>query len=140
MGCFHAAPKDFLSSSPTGITYQESYSDPARAFHVAVSADLAQEFPTLPGLLRCIAQAPGSRLCYYLSERKLQKFFKKNTRNKGNIARWRVLQTIFVLAQVGQAAKEPEKVRALYITPRAFLLRHEGKLGAGCPGCTGEAS
>ena len=120
MGCFHAAPKDFLSSTPTGITYQESYSDPARAFHVAVSADLAQEFPTLPGLLRCIAQAPGSRLCYYLSERKLQKFFKKSTRNKGNIARWRVLQTIFVLAQVGQAAKEPKKVRELYITHGHF--------------------
>ena len=140
MGCFYAAPKDFLSSSPRGITYQESYSDPTRAFHVAVSADLAQELPTLPGLLRGISQAPGSRLCYYLAEKKLQKVFKKNTRNKGNRAMWRVLQTTCVLSQVGQAAKEPEKVRALYITPQAFLLRHEGKLGAGCPACPGEAS
>ena len=139
MGCFHAAPNDFLSSSPRGITYSASYSDPATAFHLAVSADLAQEFPTLPGLLRCIAQAPGSRLCYYLSERKLQKFFKKKTRNKGSKATCRLSQTVSVLAQVSQAAQQPKKLRALYITPRQFLLRLEGKTGHGCPGCPSDA-
>ena len=84
MGCFQASPKDFLSLSPRGITYRDSYSDPARAFHLAVSARLAEEVPTFPGLLRAIAQAPGSRLQFYLSEKKLQKYFRKGTKNEGN--------------------------------------------------------
>ena len=53
---------------------------------------------------------------------------------------WRVLQTTCVLSLFGQAAEGPEKFRALFITPQAFLLRLEGKLGAGCPACPGEAS
>jgi len=101
---------------------------------VAVSATLAQELPTLPGLLRGIAQAPRS-LSDYLSERKLQKFFKKSTRNKGNRVTWRVLQTTCVLAKAGQAAQEPAKVRALYLTPSEFLLRHGGQVDGVCPGC-----
>ena len=88
MGCFHAAPNDFLSLKPRGITYSASYADPTTAFHLAVSAELAREFPTLPGLLRCIAQAPGSRLSYYLSNRRLQKFFKEKTKNKSQQATW----------------------------------------------------
>ena len=89
----------------------------------------------MPGLLRCIAQAPGSRLCYYLSERKVQKYLKKETRDIGAIATGRLSQTVPVLAQVGQAAQQAKKYRALYITPRQFMLRREGKTGQGCPGC-----
>ena len=72
MGCFQAAPKDFLEAAPRGVTHKESYRDPARIFRIAVSAGLAQELPTLLGLLRGIAQAPGSHLHFYLSEKKLQ--------------------------------------------------------------------
>ena len=94
----------------------------------------------MPGLMRGIAQAPGSRLRFYLSEKKMHKFFKKSTKNKGNRITWRVLQTTCVLTKVGEAAKEPEKVRALYITPREFLLRRQGALDGVCPGCPGVAS
>ena len=91
----------------------------------------------MPGLLRAIAQAPGSRLQFYLSEKKLQKYFRKSTKNEGNRVKWRVLQSTCVLTKVGHAAQEPKKLRALYITPRDFLLRLEGALDVGCPGCPG---
>ena len=57
MGCFYATPKDFLSPSPSGIAYTEKYKGSKQSFHVAASAALATELPTLPQLLRGIAQA-----------------------------------------------------------------------------------
>ena len=81
MGCFQTTPEDFLSLSPRGATYRESYSDPAHAFRVDVSARLAEEVPALPGLLRAIAHAPGSRVQFYFSEKKLKKFFKEGAKN-----------------------------------------------------------
>ena len=66
LGCFCAAPKDFLREDETkrGLTYKQAYNNPKRCLHVAVSAALAGDLPTLPLLLRAIAVAPGSFLTY----------------------------------------------------------------------------
>ena len=77
MGCFYATPNDFLSPSPSGIAYTEKYKSSKQSFHVAVSAALATELPTLPQLLRGIAQAAGSCLHFYLSEKKCASFSKR---------------------------------------------------------------
>ena len=89
--------------------------------------------------MRGIAQAPGSRVRFYQSERKLHKYFKRQTKDKGNRHRWRVLQATAVLTMPGHAARENAKVRALYITPREFLLRQAGSLSDLCPGCPAAA-
>ena len=135
LGCFQATPKDFLCASPRGITFTQAYTDPAKAFHVAVSAGLAEEYPTLPSLLRSVAQSPGSCLSFYLSDKQLQTHFKRKTKKQSNTVRSRVLQTTCVLAKEGDAAKEDVKVRSLYITPQEFLLRRAGHLDGQCPGC-----
>ena len=139
MGCFQATAQDFMRASPRGVTYVESFRDARRDFRIAVSADLAAENPTLPPLVRGIAQAPGSRVRFYQSERKLHKYFKRQTKDKGNRHRWRVLQATAVLTMPGHAARENAKVRALYITPREFLLRQAGSLSDLCPGCPAAA-
>ena len=50
LGCFYATPKDFLREDETqrGLTYKQAYNNPKRCFHVAVSAALTGELPTLP--------------------------------------------------------------------------------------------
>ena len=123
MGCFQAATKDFLEAKPRGVTYKERYRDPARIFRIAVSAGLAEQLPTLSGLVRGIAQAPGDHLHFYLSEEQLEKDFKRNAENQGPRGRGEVLQRACVCSMSGEAEKKDVKVRALYIISREFLLR-----------------
>jgi len=82
MGAFYATPEDFVRQveSPRGITYREKCKSSNHSFHVAVSAALADEFPTLPQVLRAVALAPGSCFKFYVSEHKLCKFFKTKKR------------------------------------------------------------
>jgi len=79
MGGFYATPQDFVKQDESlrGIMYTESYRSSKQSFHVAVSAKLADELPTLPQLLRAIALTPGSCFNFYLSEHELCKFFKQ---------------------------------------------------------------
>ena len=72
--CFQTTARDFVDALPRRISHTGLYRESTTMFHMAVSASLALEMPTLPQLLRCIAQAPGSCLRFYLSERKLHKF------------------------------------------------------------------
>ena len=58
MGGFFASPKDFTKATPPrGVTCQEHYKTAKSNWHLAVSAAVAVEFPTLPLLLRSIALA-----------------------------------------------------------------------------------
>ena len=140
LGCFYATPKDFLSPSPSGITYKEKCKSSKQHFHVAVSASLATELPTLPQLLRGIAQTAGSCLHFYVSENNLRKCFKHMTNHKGAAVRARVLRTTFVLAKQCEAEHQEKTYSALYITPRSFLLRNEGSVDGVCPGCSQDDS
>ena len=47
LGGFYATPDCFLKVEPRGIQYTEQYKSAKQSFHVAVSAKLATEFPTL---------------------------------------------------------------------------------------------
>jgi hypothetical protein len=132
MGGFYATPQDFLckGESPRGIMYTEKYKTSKMSFHVAVTGALADELPTLPQLLRAIARAPGSCFKFYLSERKLCKFFKKTVKTAP-----RIQQRTFVLSKKEDRHTVQKKYRELYINPRSFLLRFDASERAVCPGC-----
>lgn len=132
-GGFSATPKDFLCTSPKGIMYTEKYKSSKNSFHVAVSAGVSDELPTLPQLLRAIAQAPGSCFKFYLSEHKLVKFFKKTVKTAP-----RIKTRTFVLAKQAERAAIQGKYMELYITPRSFLLKFNASQHALCPGCPEE--
>ena len=129
MGGFFATPKEFVTqaAAPRGIAYTGQYKIANQKWHVAVSAAVAAEFPTLPQLLLSIARAPGSG-CNLYSERKLCKFFKvlKTTP--------RILQRTCVLAKPAEREAVKKKYRELYITPRGFLLKFPGGDDGVCPG------
>ena len=131
MGCFFATPKDFLTQGefPRGIMYTEKYKRSRQSFHVAVSASLANELPTLPPLLKAIAQAPGSCFNVYGSERELCKFLKKAEKTAP-----RMRQRTFVLAKPRDRDAADAKYQELYITPQSFLLKFDASARAVCPG------
>ena len=121
MGAFHATPEDFVKDDDKarGLLYTENYKSPKQSFHLAVTQQLARESPTLPQLLRKIAQSPGSRFTFYLSEKKLHRFFRSTVKATPNA---KAVKTTFVLAvkiEIGAVKKAP---RGRYIPLRAFLL------------------
>ena len=134
MGCFYATPQDFLKEGgpPRGIMYKEKLKSSQHCFHVAVSAPLADEMPTLPQLLRAIAVAPGSSFKFYLSERKLCKFVGKQGDRE---AVKKFARKAFVLCKQGDREAVNKKYREMYINPRSFLLRFDASERAICPGC-----
>ena len=49
MGGYYATPKDFVNyARPPGIMYTEKYKSSKDSLHVAVSATVAEELPTVP--------------------------------------------------------------------------------------------
>ena len=136
LGCFCATPKDFLREDGTqrGLTYKQAYNDPKRCFHVAVSAALAGELPTLPLLLSAIVVAPGSCLKYYLSERKLLHFFRKTFKTASQRQAAMIQQTTCVLSKQGDQDNVKAKFNVLYISPRSFLYRFHGSPCEAFPG------
>ena len=131
LGCFHTTPQDFLNQdeTPRGIMFKRQYKNTKQNFHVAVSAALAADLPTVPLLLRNIALAPGSGFQYYISERMLCKFFKKTVKTAP-----RMRQNICVLCKRGDRDAADAKCKEIYITPRNFLLKFDASERAVCPG------
>ena len=129
MGCFFATPPDFLSQDVRGIRYTEQYKNAKRSCHVAVSAFLANDMPTLQPLLRAIAQAPGSCFNVYGSERQFCKFFKKTMKTTPSIRK-----RSFVLAKPRDSDTVDAKYKELYVSPRSFLLNFDASERAVCPG------
>ena len=132
LGCFHTTPQDFLNQdeTPRGIMFEMKYKNPKQNFHVVVSAALAADFPTVPLLLRNIAQAPGSYFTYYLSARSVCKFFKKIVKKKP-----RMRQNIFVLCKNKTDREAAEaRYKEIYFTPHKFLLKFPASKRAVCPG------
>ena len=134
MGGFFATPGDFImkrDTSPRGIIYKELYKSSKQKWHVAVTASVANEFPTLPQLLRSIAHAPGSCCNFYLSDNNLRKFFTKALRTS---SRALLLQRTCVLAMPSDHAAAAKDYKDLYLTPRGFLLKFKAAEGDVCPG------
>ena len=81
VGAFFTTPIDFArQASPRGIQYTEKLRSSTRTYHVAVTADLQADLPTLPHLLRTLAQSPSGCVKLYLKPKKLCKFFKKHAK------------------------------------------------------------
>ena len=129
LGGFLCTPKSFLDSKPRGVTYAENYKSSKASFHVAVSASLGHDMPTLPQLLKAVAQAPGSCVRFYMSERELHKFFKKAEKKSPLIKR-----RTCVLAKKGDEVHVKKKYKQLYINPRSFLMRFDASAHVSCPG------
>ena len=137
MGGYYATPKDFVNyARPPGIMYTEKYKSSKDSLHVAVSATVAEELPTLPPLLREIAQAPGSCLHFYLSARKLCKFFKRSSKAKSETVRRKLVERTCVLSKPADRETAGKKYKELYITPRSFLLKIDASIADVCPGCS----
>ena len=66
-GAFYTTPTDFArQDSPQGVRYTETLRSSATTYHVAVTAALQADLPTLPHLPRTLAQTPSGRVKFYL--------------------------------------------------------------------------
>ena len=137
MGAFFADPKNFVQQGdrPHGVTYKEKCKASPKSLQVAVSAAVEQAFPTLPVLLRHIAEAPGSCLSLYLSEKKLCRYVSTAIKDKSEVVKKRIFQRACILSMPEDKAAVQPKYRDLYIHPRSFILRIDAKVDCICPGC-----
>ena len=136
MGAFFADPNDFAKegTEPRGITYTETWKSPKLNFHVAVSTALANDFPTLPSLLRSIAALPSSCLHFYQTEKRLCKALKRSTSGQPERARIKAFQRACILSKHQDREGADKKYKDLYIDPRTFMMRITGKVEGICPG------
>ena len=130
LGCFLTTPQVFCQDAPRGIMYGEAYKNDKHRFHVAVTASMGNDLPTLPQLLRAVAGAPGSTCKFYVSERKLCKVYKRVSRTTP-----RLQQRMCVLATQADHDAADKKYRELFLTPARFLLRFDASNRTVCPGC-----
>ena len=80
-GAFFASPEDFAGQdAPRGMLYKEKLRSSTRTDHVAVTASLQEDFPTLPQLFRILAQSPSGCVRLYLGLKERCKTFKKNSK------------------------------------------------------------
>ena len=96
---------------------------------MAVTTALQADLPTLPHVLRALAQAPSGCVIYYRTPEKLCKFFKKHAK-----ATARLVQRACVLCRSGEEAGVDKAVKQLYNSPRNWVLRFDASVEALCPG------
>ena len=129
-GAFFTTPADFLRQSlPEGIQYTEKLRSSRTTYHVAATANLQADLPTLPHLLRALAQTPRGCLTFYLSPKKLCKWVKK----QGKGAQ-RLLPRACVLCQPGEEQNATKSWKQLYDSPHNWILRSNASVQARCPG------
>ena len=133
---FWNIPNDFVKQGwePRGITYTEKWKSSKINFHVAVSAALAKDFPTLPSLLRSIAALPSSCLHFYQAEESLCKALKRSTSGQTEGARAKAFKRACILSKHQDREGADKKYKDLYIDPRTFMMRITGKVEGICPG------
>ena len=96
---------------------------------MAVTAALQGDLPTLPSVLRALAQAPSGCVVYYQSPKKLCKFYKKKAKTAP-----RLVQRACVLCRSGEEADVQKAYKQLYTSPRNWVLRFDASVQALCPG------
>ena len=138
-GAFYTTPTAFAQQdSPEGIQYTEKLRSSKRSYyHVAVTAALEKELPTLPHLLRALSQAPSGCVVYYMSPKKLCKFFTKHVKGTP-----RLVQRACVLCRPGEAENTEVKkaCKPIYNSPKNWLLRFDASRSARCPGSKAAAA
>ena len=117
-GAFFTTPIDFArQDSPRGIQYTEKLRSSTTTYHVAVTADLQADLPTLPHLLRTLAQSPSGCMKPFLKPKKLGKFFKKHAQGTP-----RLLQRACVLCRPGEEKDAETGCKQLYNSPKNWVL------------------
>ena len=112
-GAFFTTPTDFARKDyPPGIQYTEKLRSSPATYHVAVTAALQADLPTLPHFLRALASAPSGCVKFYLKPQKLCKWFKKQAKTTP-----RVLQRACVLCSPGEEKDAERSCKQLYNSP-----------------------
>ena len=123
-GAFFTTPTDFAQqNSPQGIQYTEKLRSSTTTYHVAATADLQADLPTLPHLLRTLALAPGGCVKVYLKPKKLCKFFKKHAKGMP-----RLLQRACVLCCPGEEKDVEKGCKELYNSPQNWVRRFDASV------------
>ena len=129
-GAFYTTPTAFArQDSPKGIQYTEKLRSSKESYHVAVTAALQADLPTLPFILRALAEGPSACVIYYMQPKKVCKFFKKNAKRA-----LRVAQRACVLCRPGEEEDVKKGVQTFYISPKNWVLRFDASVEALCPG------
>ncbi len=95
-GAFYTTATEFArQDSPQGVQYTEKLWSSATTYHVAVTAALQDNFPTLHQILRALARAPSGCVKFYMKPKHLCTFFKRASKG----VRHRLLQRACVLCR-----------------------------------------
>ena len=129
-GAFFTTPDDFARQDlPKGIQYTEKLWSSRTTYHVAATANLQADLPTLPHLLRALAQTPRGCVKFYLNPKKLCKWVKKQGKGAH-----RLLQRACVLCHPGEEKNATPSWKQLYNSPNHWILRFNASIQARCPG------
>ena len=111
------------------MLYTEKLRSSTTTYHVAVTASLQEDFPTLPQLFRILAQSPSGCVQLYLQPEKLCKFFKKHAKGAPGL-----LKRACVLCRPGEENDAAKGCKQLYSSPQKWVLRFDASVEALCPG------
>ena len=129
-GAFFTSPQDFAGQdAPRGMLYTKKLWSSTTAYHVAVTASLQEDFPTLPHLFRFLAQSPSGCVQFYLNPEKLCTFLKKRAKGAP-----RLLKRACVLCRPGEENDAEKGCKQLYSSPQKWLLSFDASVKAMCPG------
>ena len=129
-GAFFTTATGFArQDSPQGIQYTEKLRSSTTTYHVAVTAGIQAHLPTLPHLLRTLAQTSSGCVKLYLKPKKLCKFFKKHAKGTP-----RLLQRACVLCRPGEEQDAEIGCKQLYNSPASWVLRFDASVEGLCPG------
>ena len=134
-GAFFTTPDDFARRElPKGIQYTEKLWSSRTTYHVAATASLQAELPTLPHLLRALARTPRGCVKFYLSPKKLCKWVKKQGKDMPPRLLPRLLQRACVLCHPGEEKDAKPCWKQLYNSLNNWNLRFDASVQARCPG------
>ena len=129
-GAFFTTPDDFARQDlPKGIQYTEKLWSSRTTYHVAATATLQADLPTLPHLLRALAQTPRGCVKFYLNPKELCKWAKKQGKSAP-----RLLQRACALCHPGDEKNAKKSWKQLYNSPNNWILRFNASVQARCPG------
>ena len=129
-GAFYTTPADFAQQdSPQGIQYKEKLRSSKTNYHVAATASLEEDLPTLPHILRALTATPNGCVIYYLHPKTLGKFFKRHAGQQP-----RLVQRACVLCRSGEETEIKKAVKPIYNSPKNWVLRFDASVAARCPG------